>query len=124
MSRRRIPVEKIRWTTAEKVNASVWAVEWGVTIFCVVSAFAGIVVTRTTPLYVFLPTVLGAVALSALSMSLKGKLRAIFRTEERVDKTPTGRIRIRELYGEPTYFVGSSDETRPFRPIRKELTHS
>jgi hypothetical protein len=119
-------VEKISWTTAEKVNAGVWAVEWGLTLFCVASALAGIIMTRTAPLYVFLPTALGAVALSALSMTFKGKLRAVLRTQDRAEVTATGRFRIQELYGETTYFgtPPADDDTRPFSVTRKELTRS
>lgn len=124
MPNRRLPVEKINWTSAEKLNAIVWAIEWGVTGFCVGSAFASVIVTRTAPLYVFLPTVLGAVALSALSVTLRGRLRAALRTQERAEVTSTGRFRIQELYGETTYFPPVNDDTRPFPAIRKELTHS
>jgi hypothetical protein len=132
------PVAKIRWTKAEKVNAAVWATEWGVTIFAVASAFAGIVATRTLPLYVFLPTTALAVVLAALSFGLKGKLRTIFDTQRRAEQENTGRFRIEELYGRPRHFAPlapkarhaliasvENDSTQQFRPITtEEYSHS
>lgn len=132
MSSRPKPVEKIRWTKAERINAVVWAAEWGLTVFAVASAFAGIVVTRTAPVYVFLPTAFAAVVLAACSFALRGKLRAILRTQMRAEREATGRWRIQELYGETTYFEPVStarhaliasvenDHTQQFTPITDE----
>jgi hypothetical protein len=102
---RRKPIQPIRWTIAEKINASVWAVEWGVTVFCVASAFASIVVTRTDPTYVFLPTTLAAVTLAAFSFAFRGKLRAVLHTQDRAEKEITGRFRIQKLYGNTEFFL-------------------
>lgn len=118
---RRLPVEKIRWTKAEKVNAMVWATEWGLTIFCLASAFAGIVVTRTLPAYVFLPTALTAVLLAGLSLNLRGKLRTVFRTQKRAERETTGRYRIEQLYGDTLHF-GDVDSTTS--TLKGEDTHS
>lgn len=137
MSSRPKPVEKIRWTNAEKVNAVVWAAEWGLTFFCVGSAFAGILATRTAPAYVFVPTALAAVLLAAFSFTLRGKLRTILHTQVRAERETTGRWRIQELYGETTYFEPVStarhaliasvenDTTQQFTPITdEEYSHS
>lgn len=111
MSSRPKPVEKIRWTVAERVNAVVWATEWGLTVFCVVSAFAGIVVTRTAPVYVFLLTTFAAVTLAACSFVLRGKLRAVLHTQDRAERETTGRFRIQELYGDTEYFPALASAT-------------
>jgi hypothetical protein len=139
MSSRPKPVEKIYWTKAEKVNAGVWATEWGVTVFCVTSAFAGIVVTRTGPTYVFLPTTFAAVVLAAFSFVFRGKLRTLFKTQDRAEQETTGRWRIEKRYGKaqspfaleaPTArhaLIESveNDTTRQFRPITaEEFSHS
>jgi len=131
------PVAKIRWTRAEKVNAVVWATEWGLTVFTVSSAFAGIVATRTLPLYVFLPTTLLGITLAALSFGLRGKLRAIFDTQRRAEQETTGRFRIEEIYGRPQHFAPlapkarhalltsvENDSTQQFIPITEEYSHS
>ena len=135
MSSRPKPLEKIRWTRAEKVNAAVWATEWGVTIFCVASSFAGIVMTRNAPMYVFVPTALAATLLAAFSFTLRGKLRAIFRTQKRANNQGSGYYRIAMLYGnegDTAYFPAAKppalknsagERTQRFNPI-EEYSHS